>query len=61
MGTPGQRLPMVSFPNPPDRGYGEHGAALGDLIGSTLHGIRVVTLGELRGSDDVREVEADLD
>jgi hypothetical protein len=52
----------VNVPNPPDRGYDEHRAraALRDLIGSALHGIRVVTLDELCASDDGRELEADL-
>jgi len=52
----------VSVPNPPDRGYDEHRAraALSDLIGSIVRGIRVVTLDDLHASDDGRELEADL-
>jgi len=53
---------VVSVPNPPDRGYDEHRAraALSGLIGSTVRGIRVVTLDDLCASDDGRELEADL-
>jgi hypothetical protein len=53
---------VVSIPNPPDRGYDEHRAraALDDLIGSAVTGIRVVTLYELQTSDDGRDIEADL-
>ncbi len=52
----------MAIPDPPDRGYDEHQArkALDALIGSELRAIRVVTLDELRTSDDGRQIEADL-
>jgi hypothetical protein len=52
----------VSVPDPPDRGYDEHRAraVLADLLGSSLRGIRIVTLDDLRTTHDGREFEADL-
>ena len=49
-------------PDSPDRGYDEHQAraTLDALIGSELRAIRVVTLDDLRTSDDGRAIEADL-